>query len=268
MFERRNQKRGAGRLRTALAIAALTALVASMAVVGTVAAQTGQRFLDVPRTHYAYQSIDWAVVNGITQGCGDGRSFCPADTLNRAQMVTFLKRYHDRFHGATVTPTTTTTPASEPIRVRGSGSGFLDPAGSLVAGTYRGTFALSLRGLSGNHEGILELTQASVSVVDSDGITTLLHEVDIDLAAYNAATVRLDEGEVPLTLTSPFSIRVGNNLNDIAPGPADIVVELTDRGCLIVGTSNPCESGTAAADRRFNLNQVYNVQWEVVLALR
>ena len=98
MFGRnRDDKPGTGRLRTALAVAAVTAVVASMAIVGTVAAQPGQRFRDVPRTHYAYSSIEWAAVNGITQGCGDGRYFCPDDTLNRAQMVTFLKRYHDEF---------------------------------------------------------------------------------------------------------------------------------------------------------------------------
>ena len=101
MFERDNDKNGTGRLRTALAIAAVTAVVASMAIVGTVAAQPGQRFFDVPRTHYAYDSIEWAVVNGITQGCGDGRNFCPEQTLNRAHMVTFLKRYHDRFGSST-----------------------------------------------------------------------------------------------------------------------------------------------------------------------
>ena len=109
MFERKKEKRGMGRLRTALAIAAVTAVVASVAIVGTVAAQSGQRFRDVPRTHYAYTSIEWAFVNGITEGCGDGRYFCPDDTLNRAQMVTFLKRYHDEFSGATSTSTTTTT---------------------------------------------------------------------------------------------------------------------------------------------------------------
>ena len=84
MFERRNDKHGTGRLRTALAIAAVTAVVASMAIVGTVAAQPGQRFLDVPRTHYAYDAVNWAVDNKITLGCGDGRNFCPDDTLNRA----------------------------------------------------------------------------------------------------------------------------------------------------------------------------------------
>ena len=81
----------------------MTAVVASLAIVGTVAAQPGQRFLDVPRTHYAYESIEWAVTNGITYGCGDGRNFCPEQTLTRAHMVTFLKRYHDQFGMRTAT---------------------------------------------------------------------------------------------------------------------------------------------------------------------
>ena len=68
-----------------------------IALVGTVAAQTDQRFEDVPPDHYAYHSVDWAVENGITAGCGDGTNFCPERNLNRAHMVTFLKRYHDRF---------------------------------------------------------------------------------------------------------------------------------------------------------------------------
>ena len=270
MFGRnKDDKPGTGRWVRAVVIAATAVAVASVAIVGTVAAQSGQRFRDVPRTHYAYESIEWAVVNGITLGCGDGRYFCPDNTLTRAEIVTFLKRYHDEFWGATGTPTTTTTPAPEPIRVRGSGSGFLDPAGSLVVGTYRGTFALSLRGRSGNHEGILEFTQAKVSLVDSDGLTNVLLTVEIDLADYDAITNRVETNEAPLTLTVPFSFRVGNNLNDIAPGPADIAVELTDRSCLInQQTDTACEAGTAPNLRRFNLNHIPYTQWEVVLAPR
>lgn len=273
MFERNNDKPGSGRSIKAIAIATTAVLVTSLAIVGTVAAQSGQRFRDVPRTHYAYGPIEWAAVNGITQGCGDGRDFCPGDTLSRAQMVTFLKRYHDEFWDATSTPTTTTTTtlAPAPIRVRGSGSNFLYTAdGSLVAGTYRGTLALSLRGRSGNHEGILEITRASVSVVDSDGITSVLHTVEIDLADYDdAATMRVATDKAPLTLTAPFSFRVGNNLNDIAPGPADIVVELTDRACVDDVDDMACDDSTVDANRRFNSTRhVTFIQWEVVLAPR
>lgn len=90
---------GTSRLATTLAVAAAAAVVASLAIAGTAAAQFGPRFNDVPQGHYAYAAIDWAAENEITRGCGDGRNFCPGDTLNRAQMVTLLKRYHDMFVG-------------------------------------------------------------------------------------------------------------------------------------------------------------------------
>jgi len=54
-----------------------------------------QRFDDVPTGHYAYDAVEWAVTHGITAGCGDGTDFCPEKTVNRAQVVTFLKRYDD-----------------------------------------------------------------------------------------------------------------------------------------------------------------------------
>ena len=98
MLKHHNDKHGTSRLMRVLAVAAATAVVASLAVAGTVAAQTSQLFEDVPRGHYAYDAIEWAVENQITVGCGDGTNFCPTKTLNRAQMVTFLKRYHDKFH--------------------------------------------------------------------------------------------------------------------------------------------------------------------------
>lgn len=242
--------------------------MASVAIVGTVAAQSGQRFRDVPRNHYAYSSIEWAVVNGITQGCGDGRNFCPDDTLSRAQMVTFLKRYHDEFFGVTSTPTTTTTPAPVSVRVRGIGSGFLEPAGKLTAGSYRGSLALSLRGIGGDYEGILEFTQVRVFIVDSGGLTNELHTVRIDLDDYEAATSRIATEDAPITLTAPFSFRVGDNLNDIAPGTADIVVEITDRPCLDDADDAACDGSTQADDKRFNRNLIGLTQWEVVLTPR
>ncbi len=146
MFERRNDKPGRGRLRTALAVVAVTAVVASMAVVGTVAAQTGQRFPDVPRTHYAYDSVEWAVANGITQGCGDGRNFCPENTLNRAQMVTFLKRYHDKFHGtAAGNGDNGDDPEEWVIDGFGTTGTFGGDSVTLSAGQYVATFELRFR---------------------------------------------------------------------------------------------------------------------------
>ena len=80
---------------------ALVGLVALSAVAG---AQISQRFNDVPTDHYAHDAIEWAVEIGVTAGCGDGSDFCPSQTLNRAHMVTFLKRYHDWFTSGTPSP--------------------------------------------------------------------------------------------------------------------------------------------------------------------
>ncbi len=250
----------------AVAVAAAAAAVASSAIAGTVAAQPSQRFQDLPRTHYAYEPIEWAVENAITQGCGDGRNFCPDDTLSRAHMVTLLKRYHDKFHSSTST-TTTTIPARASVRVRGSGSGILEPAGSLTAGSYRGTLSLLLRGASGTHEGILEFTQVKVSVVDSDGLTNVLHTEKINLADYDAAARRLTTEDAPITLTAPFSFRVGDNLNDIVPGTADIKVEITDRTCTATDGS-PCPQDATDANSRFRRSVVASTRWEVVLSPR
>ena len=82
-------------LMLAVAAAGVLALIAGSVSVGI--ALQAQRFNDVPTDHYAYDAVEWAVAVGVTSGCGDGTDFCPADTLNRAQMVTFLKRYHDWF---------------------------------------------------------------------------------------------------------------------------------------------------------------------------
>lgn len=68
-------------------------IVASVFVGGIAYGQTSL-FDDVPEGHYAEESIAWAVENGITSGVTP-TEFGPDETLTRAQMVTFLKRYHD-----------------------------------------------------------------------------------------------------------------------------------------------------------------------------
>lgn len=49
------------------------------------------RFSDVPFSHPHHDDIEWAAVNGITQGFGDG-TFRPEQPTTRAQTVTFLRR--------------------------------------------------------------------------------------------------------------------------------------------------------------------------------
>ena len=90
-------------MRKKLLVTAVIVVVALGA--GVAGAQVQQRFNDVPTDHYAYEAVNWAVAAGITRGCGDGTNFCPERNLNRANMVTFLKRYHDWLTGPpTVSP--------------------------------------------------------------------------------------------------------------------------------------------------------------------
>lgn len=50
-------------------------------------------FRDVKRTHYYYNAVLWAVENRITAGVASDK-FGPKQTCTRAQIVTFLYRYH------------------------------------------------------------------------------------------------------------------------------------------------------------------------------
>ena len=92
------------KVKMLIAAACALALIAASASAG--AAFQRARFGDVPTDHYAYDAVEWAAETGITTGCGDGTNFCPTKNLNRAHMVTFLKRYHDKF-GRTTAPTQT-----------------------------------------------------------------------------------------------------------------------------------------------------------------
>lgn len=211
MIERDNDRHGRGRLRTALAVAAVTAVVASMAIVGTVAAQPGQRFADVPRTHYAYESIEWAVTNEITQGCGDGRNFCPANTLNRAQMVTFLKRYHDKFHG-TSTGSGGNGNDDDPIEVTLREFGTDEESVVLPAGRYRVEFTLE-------HDMplVTDFISVKVTVEDADGRDETL--------VTQAFAAPFSSSAESFTMRATFD--VGTRLGQMDPGRIYFNVTLT-----------------------------------------
>ena len=87
---RRVWERRASRLAVGLGIAAVALTATAVAL-----AQGIGTFRDVPANHYAHDSVQWAVLNGITVGCRDGTYFCPETTVNRAQSVTFLHRYNN-----------------------------------------------------------------------------------------------------------------------------------------------------------------------------
>ena len=72
-------------------------VIAVAGIAGIAAAQAASRgsdkFTDIPAGHWSDEAVGWAVDNGITTGTSD-TTFSPDDTLTRAQMVTFLHRYH------------------------------------------------------------------------------------------------------------------------------------------------------------------------------
>jgi hypothetical protein len=56
--------------------------------VPAVGSSTG--FSDVPTSHWAAAWIKQLAAEGITGGCGDGTTYCPAANVTRAQMAVFL----------------------------------------------------------------------------------------------------------------------------------------------------------------------------------
>ena len=91
---RRVWQRRASRLAIGVAVAAVALTGAALAL-----AQGIGTFRDIPDNHYARDSVQWAVQNGITVGCRDGTYFCPERTVNRAESVTFLHRYNNNVVG-------------------------------------------------------------------------------------------------------------------------------------------------------------------------
>lgn len=109
--------------------AALTAMVSIAMFMGLAATASHNTFTDVPEDHLFFNGIEWAAANGITVGCGDGTRFCPDAAVTRGQMVTFLKRFHDRF-----------LPFPSPPSGPGAfGAGTWRVGVDIAAGTYRNT---------------------------------------------------------------------------------------------------------------------------------
>ena len=220
---RRDGKPGRRRWIKAVAMAAAAAAVVSSAVVGTVAAQTLQLFDDVPRGHYAYDAVQWAVENGITQGCGDGHNFCPGQPLDRAHMMTFLKRYHDKF-GSSPSPGSGTSPGSGAASGTGTtgtraeymldGWGSDEESISLPAGRYSVSFALEYD--DGNRNLSEEFDSVTLTVEDSNGRTkTLVDSVRGDLSANTTRS-----------FADRASFDIGPRLGQLDPGRIYFTVEL------------------------------------------
>ena len=214
---RRDGKPGGGRWIKAAAIGATAVALVSSAVVGTVAAQTLQLFDDVPRGHYAHDAVQWAVENGITEGCGDGRNFCPEQPLDRANMVTFLKRYHDKFGdgaspGSGASPGTGTTATRAEYMLDGWGSD--EESISLPAGRYSVSFALEYD--DGARNLSEEFDSVTLTVEDSNGRTRTL--VDSTRGDLSSNTTR--------SFADRASFDIGTRLGQMDPGRIYFSVEL------------------------------------------
>ena len=230
MFERDNDKPGTGRWIKAVAIATAAVAVASLAIVGTVAAQTRQTFDDVPRGHYAFDGVEWAVANGITGGCGNGRNFCPEQTLNRAHMVTFLKRYHDKFGSSTSSGTGDDSGDLGEWTLADSGPE--DKSISLSAGEYRIHFMMEDNGGDLND---FEFVRLRVEGGREHVLCTV-------------PTKDLDD-DVIFDSTCRATIEVGTGFRNFDPGRIDFEVEI-----------HPA-ADTARA-------RVYDVDWAVEITER
>ena len=96
-------------------------LVTSAAAIAQDSSQSlplgSERFTDVPTGHWADEAIGWAVAQGITTGTSE-TTFSPNGTLTRAEMLTFLYRYHTQTVAAptaTAAPTTTRGPTTTAV---------------------------------------------------------------------------------------------------------------------------------------------------------
>ena len=213
MYERQDDRPGSPRWIKAVAVVATAVAVASSAIVGTVAAQTGPLFNDVPYGHWAYEPIQWAVQNGITQGCGDGRNFCPDQSLSRAHMVTFLKRYDERFGSGSSAGSggsSGTTDTSDPVEYTLRDYGSDEESVSLPVGSYRVEFLLE-------HDRALSDDFARVALIaeDSHGREEFL----VDVAT-------TDKNDTSRSLHARETIVIGTRLGELEPGRIYFIVEL------------------------------------------
>ena len=71
---------------------AMAAFLARAANLDTSNPPATPTFADVPRDHMFYGAIEAISAAGITNGCGDGRNFCPGNELTRGQAAVMIHR--------------------------------------------------------------------------------------------------------------------------------------------------------------------------------
>lgn len=76
--------------RRHLIILAGVLLAAVMLIPGI--AWASHSFTDVPTSDWAHADIAWLKDTGLTNGCGDGTTFCPEDSVKRKELAAFMHR--------------------------------------------------------------------------------------------------------------------------------------------------------------------------------
>lgn len=79
-------------MKNALRIAALAAGLIGSSSVWAQACTGAAPFTDVLPSDFFCQNTEWLKNRGVTFGCGDGTTFCPATLVNRGTMAAFMKR--------------------------------------------------------------------------------------------------------------------------------------------------------------------------------
>ena len=95
-------------MKKLIALLIAAAILASLSTFALAAAIFAPKcpFDDVSADDYCYNAVVWAYENGITVGTSD-HTFSPDATCTRAQMITFLYRYHQMVQKGTVGATLT-----------------------------------------------------------------------------------------------------------------------------------------------------------------
>jgi len=74
----------------------LVALVAVVAMLLPAGVRAANQFSDVPDSNFYHNDIAWLKDNLITNGCGDGSTYCPTENVTREQMAAFLRRIAEK----------------------------------------------------------------------------------------------------------------------------------------------------------------------------
>ena len=271
-------RRGSRRLVVGAVAAAVVLTAAAVAL-----AQGIGSFRDVPDNHYARDSVQWAVQNRITVGCQDGTHFCPESTVNRAQSVTFLYRYHNNVVTAlenrirtlegrvAQTPGTTgnpnigfgnePTPTTVPLQTFTTrGNQNQTRSFNLPAGTYEAVFTLEATKAASTHNQDNDpdpepVTLIQVEYRDSGGAWKTYAVDDLRLASDTLPTATDLFREV-----GPVSVEIANVPGRL-PTSGQIRVNAYMADNTIITPSKPGGDDDGDPD----LTTRYNFSWGIIL---